>query len=343
MSIEQHATARHELQAVAAQFPDLSPTTPADEETLKTLQTKYTLLLQIADQSLRDRELRLKEDASRVGRWTNPLVLAVFAGAIGLAGTFVNGVVSNRNQQIQLQNDLIKEAIKPTTAQERAKSLVFFAKNGLITLDNRSLASLVKIAGTEQPVPGSSGEVTTTGEPQRARPIAYVQAMVNHIRAAPGTPYPTGVQTTTHLGDTTRRAIILHDATGGDSNSVAFLRKGMPPNLPGPLAHWAVQSDGTIAFIADETRKANHVGRAGQGLSNANTIGIQVTGIAALQNERQIESLVRLVADVADRWNIPTNRILSHAEVAVPPGRKTDMGQQAPVIREMVAAVRKRK
>ncbi|WBA44283.1 peptidoglycan recognition protein family protein [Hymenobacter canadensis] len=329
---------RHEVQVIIEQFPELSPATPADEQTLKCLQTKYGLLLQLADQSLRDRELRLKEGASRVDRWSNPLVVGIFAGALGLVGTFVNGFVSNTNQRVQLQNDLIKEAIKPATAEERAKSLVFFAKNGLITLDDRSLTSLIGIAGTGQPVPGSSAEATNL-PPGVARPIAYVPAMVERVRAAPGVPYPAGMRPASHPGDTTRRAIILHDAMVGDF-AVATLREGLP-QLPGPLAHWAVQSNGTISFIADEASKANHVGRAAHGLSNFNTIGIEVTGIAALENERQFESLIRLVADVADRWHIPTERILSHAEVALPLGRKADMKQQAPIIRQMVAAVRK--
>jgi hypothetical protein len=62
------------LRAIAEQFSDLSPTTPADETTLKMLHIKYSILLQIADQLLRDRELRLKEWARRIDRLANPLV-----------------------------------------------------------------------------------------------------------------------------------------------------------------------------------------------------------------------------------------------------------------------------
>ena len=71
--------------------------------------------------------------------------------------------------------------------------------------------------------------------------------------------------------------------------------------------------------------------------------GLEVDYVLYSTYERQVESLVRLVADVADRWQIPTDRIFSHAEVAIPAGRKQDMGQQAPAIREMVEAVRARK
>lgn len=340
---------KHELRAILEQFPDLSPTNPADEDTLKMLQAKYSILLQITDQSLRDRELRIKEGAGKIDRWTNPLVLGVFTGALGLLGTFVNGIVSNLNEGVKLQNELIKEAIKPPTAKERANSLVFFAKNGLIELKKGTIESLVAIAGTDQPVPASSNEVPVITEAGVARAVVFNQAVVDRIRTSPGVVYPAGAPHTAHVGDTTRRAIILHDAGGGKDNSLLdILRNGRRDSdgtvsLHGPLAHWAVQSDGAIAFITDETSTVYHVGRADRGLSNRNTIGIEVTGMAAFQNERQIETLVRLVTDIADRWNIPTTMILSHAEVAMPRGRKSDMFQQAPAIRQMVEAVRKKK
>ena len=337
MGNEQQDNSKHDLKALADQFPDLSPEKVTTEEQLKALETKYNILLQIADQQLRDRELRLKEDARKVDRWANPLVVGIFAGALGLVGTFVNGVISNRNQHIQLENELIKEAIKPGTEQERAKSLVFFAKNGLISIADRSLDSLIKIAGSDQPVPGSSTAVNAAVQ-KAADSISYNQTIVERIRAKPGVSYPAGAVAEKHLADTTRKAIILHDAFGGD-NIIGILRTGRE-GLPGPLAHWAVKSDGSIAYIANETVRALHVGRAARGISNSNSIGIEVTGTAALKNEAQFESLIRLVADVADRWNIPTAMIFSHAEVSIPLGRKVDMKQQAPIVRQMVAEVR---
>lgn len=343
MDINEPNNQKHDLRSVIKQYPDLSTATPADAETLKMLETKYTILLQIADQSLRDRELRLKEGAGRIDRWANPLVVGIFAGALGLVGTFINGLNSNNNEEVKLRNDLIKEAIKPSDVKERAKSLVFFAENGLIKLDTSTLRTLRAVFGNEQVVPGSPVVATTNineSYPQ-ALPISFMQAIVNRIRETPGVPYPADIHPIAHPGDTTRRAIILHYASG-DDNAVSILRNGRD-DLPGPLSHWAVQSDGTIAFIAEETRqKVFHVGIADRKISNFNSISIETTGLTAFKNEHQIENLVRLAADVADRWNIPTNMILSHAEVALPRGRKSDMQQQAPIIRQMVDAVRKR-
>ncbi|HET6853659.1 MAG TPA: N-acetylmuramoyl-L-alanine amidase [Pyrinomonadaceae bacterium] len=354
MSLNKPIEFSHDIHDITGQFPDLAPSPEMSEAALKQLEVKYNIILQIADQTLKGRELDLKERTSRTDRWANPLTVAVLVGALGLLGNFINGIWSNRNQRaqlenqntaerIKLENDLIKEAIKPAEETGRAKSLVFFAKNGLIHLDPKTLASLEEIIGSDGPViPASSGSGASASI--GAKPITFVQAIVDRILASPGVPYPPDARATPHLGDDSRKAIILHDAMGTDG-AVGIMRSGRPalsgiPALPGPLAHWVVQSDGKIVFIADETEKANHVGVADFGLENSNTIGISVTGVGALSDDRQTENLVRLVADVADRWGIPTNRIFSHAEVSK--GRKIDMQQQAPVIRQMVDMVRKK-
>jgi hypothetical protein len=138
-----------------------------DEARLKEVEVKYGLRLQIADQALRDREVRLKENASKIDRCANPLTVGIIVGALGLVGNFINGLWANVNQgkqlenqrvteKIKLQNDLIKEAIKPPTEEERAKSLVFFATNRLIDLDPEVLKELIARAGSDKPVPGSS-------------------------------------------------------------------------------------------------------------------------------------------------------------------------------------------
>ena len=63
-----------------------------DEAELRELETKYKIILQIAEQSLKDRELALKEGTARTDRWTNPLLVGILVGALGLVGNFVNGL-----------------------------------------------------------------------------------------------------------------------------------------------------------------------------------------------------------------------------------------------------------
>jgi hypothetical protein len=168
-------------------------------------------------------------------------------------------------------------------------------------------------------------------------PISFSQSIVDRVRADPSVPYPrdfTPVVATPGLV----KAIVLHTAVAPDA-ALELLRKGRP-GTKGPLAHWAVTSDGTVHGVAPEGTRALHLGSAAGGLSNGNTIGVEATGIPALANERQLEGLVRLVLDIAERWQLPTDKIVSHAEVAAPLGRKRDMAQQAPVIRQMISAIR---
>jgi hypothetical protein len=181
-----------------------------------------------------------------------------------------------------------------------------------------------------------AGETETTAS--RDLPIIYSQELVDRILKTLGVPYP---ETFPPLKatDADIRGIVLHYAYGPDS-SVRFMREGRP-DLPGPLAHWVVLSDGTIECIGKEGTRVSHVGRADRGLTHSNTVGVETTGSPTFANELQVENLVRLVADIAERWAVPTEMIVSHAEVALPAGRRADMLQQAPAIRKMVEAVRR--
>ena len=182
-------------------------------------------------------------------------------------------------------------------------------------------------------------DASTANSTSQESPVVYSQETVDKIRRNSSVPYPSGVTVRPKPSDSVIVAIILHSTRAPDA-AISFLRSGRL-DLPGPGAHWAVLSDGSVAFVADEMQKVNHLGRAGRGLRNDNTIAIESIGMPAFSDARQVESLVRLVADVANRWGIPTNMIFSHAEVFIPSGRKNDMLQQAPAIRKMVDAVRR--
>lgn len=332
---------------------------PIDDVARKNAESEYTIRIKLLEQllhdrelhiheqaqvderALRDRELRIKENTSNIERWANPLTVGVLVAALGLIGNFVNGLWTNLNQRaqlenqrvterIKLENDLIKEAIKPTAEQDRAKSLVFFAKNRLISLEPEVIRSLAEVAGTDTPVPGSSSSI-----PSSALPITYQRSLVEKIRSNPGLPAGVPQLKRDHAHEVL--AIVLHDAVGPDASEV-FLKNGRA-DLRGPFAHWLVKSDGAIVLIALESQNANHLGRARDGLNNSNTIGIMVSGQPALADERQVESLVRLTLDICARWGLPPDKVFSHAEVALPPGRKIDMLQQAPKVRDMVRAV----
>jgi N-acetyl-anhydromuramyl-L-alanine amidase AmpD len=123
-----------------------------------------------------------------------------------------------------------------------------------------------------------------------------------------------------------------------------------------------IDDDGTVFHLVNETKRAWHAGRSSfRGLTDVNSrsIGIElrnggrltpagdgtrfytVTGRLyrprnpAVQAEghwwesfaaAQTRSLVLLCRDIAARYAIPSSRLVGHAQVATPPGRKIDPG-----------------
>src|ERR1700680_2103465 len=88
------------------------------------------------DQIDRQEELRLKFQEQRRSRWTNPLVLAVFAAAIAASGSAVvawlNGYQTHRADLTKAEADRILEAIKTNNPDKAATNLGFLLEAGLI-------------------------------------------------------------------------------------------------------------------------------------------------------------------------------------------------------------------
>lgn len=267
--------------------------------------------------------------------WSNPVVLAI----VGATATAIVGLLTNKSQldasrqleRDKLESSLILKAIDTDEPDERLLALQFLVRVGLLSDPEKKISNL-----TPEQVPRIQERSDVVVPAFSHVPIAYSQPLVDQIRRDPTVPYPFGTPDL-QRGTRTVKAIILHYTYGPDNPEI--LRKGFG-SLKGPLAHWLVQSNGKIELIAAENERVSHVGRADLDLSNANTIGIETSGKTAFTDPKQLENLLRLVLDVAARWQIPTEMILSHSEVALPAGRKTDMAQQAPEIRKMIAAIR---
>jgi hypothetical protein len=88
---------------------------------------------------LREREVRAKEEELRRSRWLNPLVIGLFAAALGLIGSVVvarvNNQASQQLEQFRSQSNLILQAIKTGDQDGACRNLLFFVDLGL--LDNR--------------------------------------------------------------------------------------------------------------------------------------------------------------------------------------------------------------
>ncbi|HEY8380717.1 MAG TPA: N-acetylmuramoyl-L-alanine amidase [Microvirga sp.] len=101
-------------------------------------------------------------------------------------------------------------------------------------------------------------------------------------------------------------------------------------------AHYFVFEDGRVLQMVPEARRAWHAGVSswdGEGDINSSSIGIEIAnpghpGGLPPFGEAQIEAVIALCRDIADRWRIQPNRILAHSDVA--PGRKLDPGELFP-------------
>ena len=107
-------------------------------------------------------------------------------------------------------------------------------------------------------------------------------------------------------------------------------------------SHYLVDVDPpTIYRLVPEDRRANHAGVSawqGRRLLNTSSIGIEIVNPGRLRTPegeryapyppRQIDAVVALVRSIVQRWGIPKERVVGHADIA--PGRKQDPGPMFP-------------
>lgn len=125
--------------------------------------------------------------------------------------------------------------------------------------------------------------------------------------------------------------IVLHATEQGSvKQSLHTLRTG---NSGGPVsAHYLVGRDGEIYQLVSEDRRAWHAGAGRWGTLtdiNSSSIGIELdnNGSDAFPAV-QIESLLRLLADICQRQRIRPSHVIAHADLA--PARKVDPGPLFP-------------
>lgn len=101
-------------------------------------------------------------------------------------------------------------------------------------------------------------------------------------------------------------------------------------------SHYFVYENGSIVQLVPEGRRAWHAGEAcwaGESDINSCSIGIEIVNPGHEYGyidfpASQIAAVVALTKDIAARYNIPSQRILAHSDVA--PGRKQDPGEKFP-------------
>ena len=127
-------------------------------------------------------------------------------------------------------------------------------------------------------------------------------------------------------------AIVLHD-TGGE-NAEGTLSWFMDP-ASRVSSHYLVGLDGTVYALVPDQQRAWHAGRSilhGVGVVNDFSIGIEIVDAddTTPYPEPQVDALVELVAGLCQTYRIPLNRVVGHADICIPLGRKADPGPDFP-------------
>ena len=136
--------------------------------------------------------------------------------------------------------------------------------------------------------------------------------------------------------DSRARYIILHYTQETFERSVEILTRGRVSS------HYLVSDTAkprSYRLVAED-RRAWHAGQSfwqGESALNASSIGIEIVNLGPTGNadgsfhpypQTQIDEVIRLVRDIAQRHQVAPHRILGHSDIA--PQRKVDPGPQFP-------------
>jgi len=132
--------------------------------------------------------------------------------------------------------------------------------------------------------------------------------------------------------DVTIDCILVHD-TESDTAAAALSWFESPDS--GVSAHYVIDRDGTVYRCVPDELRAWHAGTSElEGRTNVNdfSLGIELVGFATEPfTETQIDVLVELCVELCLKYPaITVARIVGHADVATPTGRKTDPGPHFP-------------
>ncbi|WP_201314769.1 N-acetylmuramoyl-L-alanine amidase [Dyella sp. EPa41] len=130
-----------------------------------------------------------------------------------------------------------------------------------------------------------------------------------------------------------RRPVLIVVHFTDEASAEQALHTLRTANSGGPVSsHYLVGHDGRIYQLVSDDRRAWHAGAGHWGTItdvNSASIGIELDNDGHSPfTQPQIDSLLRLLADLTDRLRIPRTQIIGHEDLA--PGRKDDPGPRFP-------------
>ena len=130
--------------------------------------------------------------------------------------------------------------------------------------------------------------------------------------------------------DQRRPGFVVIHYTSDDSTAQAL--RTLTDRASQVSAHYLVDRDGSILQLVDERERAWHAGVSRWGTAsdlNSASIGIELDNNGREPYPQvQIDSLLRLLSDLRQRYRLPAASFLGHSDVA--PGRKSDPGPLFP-------------
>lgn len=145
----------------------------------------------------------------------------------------------------------------------------------------------------------------------------------------PSTTLPVTVKASPNFGPRRPNLVIIHH-TGSQSVEQAMHSLRSPAREVS--AHYLISRDGRLFQLVDEQARAWHAGQSwwgGQDDINSASLGIELDNDGNEPfAEAQIISLLALLADIRQRYQIPAANFLGHADVA--PARKVDPSAHFP-------------
>ncbi|MDQ7030716.1 MAG: N-acetylmuramoyl-L-alanine amidase [Ardenticatenia bacterium] len=123
--------------------------------------------------------------------------------------------------------------------------------------------------------------------------------------------------------------VVLHATGGGLEPSLNWLTN---PNSK-VSAHYVIAKDGTLYQLVEESMMAWHAGKSRMpppdNRENVNwfSVGIELENANTGRDpypEPQLATLIRLLRHLVTRYNVPRRNIVTHRDVALPKGRKSD-------------------
>lgn len=130
-----------------------------------------------------------------------------------------------------------------------------------------------------------------------------------------------------------RRPVLIVVHFTDEHSAAQALQTLRTANSGGPVsAHYLIGNDGRIYQLVADSQRAWHAGAGRWGTItdvNSASIGIELDNDGDSPfTQPQIDSLLRLLADLTDRLRIPRTQVIGHEDLA--PGRKDDPGPRFP-------------